>query len=396
MPTRRTGPRRAPATARMIALLIALVVLASVGALGGGGSPELAAALRRVGIGLPFLPAPAPSPVAVAPLADGTIAVYFTSPELVYPDLPRDRVPPAPEQALIADIEAATDTIAFVSFEYNLGSVAEALARARARGVAVRLALDREVLEHPAAARWAGVVEAAGIAVRWEESDAFLHSKFVVIDERLVWTGSWNATVNDTYRNNNNLLRITARPIIANYLAEFERMAAGDFGTTKGGRTPHPLVRRDGVSVATYFSPHEPVRPHVIDRIAGARASVDVLAFSLTDDEVGEALVARHRAGVRVRAVFERRNAEGVGSEYGRLRASGLAALEDGNCYTMHHKVIIIDRQVVITGSYNFTARAEDTNDENLLIIDSPAIAAAYLAEFERVYRQAELPTRCE
>jgi phosphatidylserine/phosphatidylglycerophosphate/cardiolipin synthase-like enzyme len=62
----------------------------------------------------------------------------------------------------------------------------------------------------------------------------------------------------------------------------------------------------------------------------------------------------------------------------------------------MHHKVIIIDRRVVITGSYNFTGRAEEVNDENVLIIDHPGIAEAYMAEFERVYAQAQSPPRCE
>jgi phosphatidylserine/phosphatidylglycerophosphate/cardiolipin synthase-like enzyme len=62
----------------------------------------------------------------------------------------------------------------------------------------------------------------------------------------------------------------------------------------------------------------------------------------------------------------------------------------------MHHKVIIIDDATVITGSYNFTRRAAHTNDENLLIIDSPALAAQFAAEFERVYRQARNPPRCE
>jgi len=62
----------------------------------------------------------------------------------------------------------------------------------------------------------------------------------------------------------------------------------------------------------------------------------------------------------------------------------------------MHHKVIVIDERIVITGSYNFTSRAERTNDENLLIIDDPSLTAAYLAEFERVFEQANNPTRCQ
>ncbi|HMO56365.1 MAG TPA: phospholipase D-like domain-containing protein, partial [Roseiflexaceae bacterium] len=75
--------------------------------------------------------------------------------------------------------------------------------------------------------------------------------------------------------------------------------------------------------------------------------------------------------------------------------AGGVDVLEDGNCYIMHHKVIIIDDRIVITGSYNFTASAETSNDESLLIIDDPTLAAAYVAEFDRLYAQATNPTRC-
>jgi phosphatidylserine/phosphatidylglycerophosphate/cardiolipin synthase-like enzyme len=56
----------------------------------------------------------------------------------------------------------------------------------------------------------------------------------------------------------------------------------------------------------------------------------------------------------------------------------------------MHHKVIIIDGDIVITGSYNFTASAERTNDENVVIFHDTKIAAVYLAEFQRVYADAQ------
>ena len=58
-------------------------------------------------------------------------------------------------------------------------------------------------------------------------------------------------------------------------------------------------------------------------------------------------------------------------------------------------EVIIIDERTVITGSYNFTARAEETNDENLLIVDDPTLAGQFMEEFERVYDQARHPTQC-
>ena len=59
--------------------------------------------------------------------------------------------------------------------------------------------------------------------------------------------------------------------------------------------------------------------------------------------------------------------------------------LQDGNPYLMHHKVIIIDGNTVIFGSFNFSNNADKDNDENLLIVDDAGLAQAFEAEFQRV-----------
>jgi phosphatidylserine/phosphatidylglycerophosphate/cardiolipin synthase-like enzyme len=56
---------------------------------------------------------------------------------------------------------------------------------------------------------------------------------------------------------------------------------------------------------------------------------------------------------------------------------------------------VIIGERIVITGSYTFTGSAESSNNENLVIIDDPAIARAYLDEFNRTCAQTQAPTRC-
>lgn len=323
------------------------------------------------------------------------LQVFFTTPTLVYPDVPDQRTPPSYEQAIIADLDAAQSSIDMAVFEYNLTSIADALIRAKERGVQVRLALDRENLEKPEMSSWAGDVEQADIPIAWEDSDAFLHSKFIIVDNALVWTGSWNATVNDTYRNNNNLLRFTIPEIVANYAAEFGQMFEGAFGNDKESLAPNPSVEFNGIHLENYFSPQDGIEQHILQRLNEARKTIRFLAFSFTSDAVAQALLERQSAGVTVQGVFENRNAGGTGAEFGALESEGVDVLEDGNCYTMHHKFFIIDDATVVTGSYNFTARAEDTNDENLLIIDNPTIAQQYREEFERVYSQAETPPRC-
>ena len=63
---------------------------------------------------------------------------------------------------------------------------------------------------------------------------------------------------------------------------------------------------------------------------------------------------------------------------------------QDGNPYTMHHKVIIIDGHTVITGSFNYSKNAAKSNDENIVIIREPTIAALYLAEWQMIWDGAK------
>jgi phosphatidylserine/phosphatidylglycerophosphate/cardiolipin synthase-like enzyme len=72
------------------------------------------------------------------------------------------------------------------------------------------------------------------------------------------------------------------------------------------------------------------------------------------------------------------------------LKNAGLDVRLDGNPRLMHHKLIIIDGKVVVTGSYNFSYNAEQNNDENTLIIHNQELAGEYLAEFQRIYSQAQ------
>ncbi len=76
------------------------------------------------------------------------------------------------------------------------------------------------------------------------------------------------------------------------------------------------------------------------------------------------------------------------------MKKAGLDVLQDGNPYVMHHKVFIIDGREVIFGSFNFSENADTSNDENLLIVDDPALAQAFEAEFQRVREVALDPPK--
>lgn len=339
-------------------------------------------------------PIPVTGPTAT-PIANQSIIMYTNTAELVYPDVPAERQMPQFYQAFLADIAAATQSIDIAVFDLDLPELTEALVAAQQRGVKVRVAFDDENLEDAKVATAIGALEDAGIKVASDQREPFMHQKIGVFDNQIVWTGSWNMTFNDTYRNNNNMLRIENPAMAADYTREVDQFMAGNFGTKKTGNAPFETVTLPDGSLDYYFSPKDKSNALIVDAINQAQTQVRFMAFSYTDDAIGQAMIAAHRRGLSVAGVMERQNVRGTGSEFAILEEGGVDILADGNCYIMHHKTMIIDDDVVITGSYNFTKSAEQSNDENLLIIRSPQLVAQYLAEYDRVRNQAENPLEC-
>jgi phosphatidylserine/phosphatidylglycerophosphate/cardiolipin synthase-like enzyme len=106
---------------------------------------------------------------------------------------------------------------------------------------------------------------------------------------------------------------------------------------------------------------------------------------------LSEALIERAKSGVTVTGVFDKdQYHSNSGTEFDTLRQAGIDVRLDGNPRLMHHKVLIIDQQTVITGSYNFSNNAEQKNDENTLIIHNQEIAAQYVTEFHQIYNLAQ------
>lgn len=304
-----------------------------------------------------------------------------------------------PEGGLGADlvwlIDRAETSVDIAAYDFELPNVAYALVAAHRRGVGVRLVTESDNFEGEAL----GLLLEAGIPVVGDPSDdGLMHNKFAVIDGQWVWTGSWNMTENGTRRNNNNVVLIASTALAENYGVEFEEMMAGQFGPTSPVNTPYPRVvitveSDDGqerqVEVETLFAPEGAVAKEVIAEIEAAQDRIRFMSFVFTSEEIAQAMVARAEAGVVVQGVMESRSAGSPYSQYDRLRRAVHDVLLDGNPYIMHHKVIIIDDETVILGSYNFSRSAETDNDENVLIIHDREVTGAFVDEFGRVYERA-------
>lgn len=219
--------------------------------------------------------------------------------------------------------------------------------------------------------------------VRKDKSSGLMHNKFCVLDRKRVTTGSMNPTENGDKKNSNNLLIIDSKYLAYNYYHEFDEMWKGVFG--KGEKIRFSKVNLSGIVVENYFCPEDGCKDRVVELIRAAKDSVHFMTFSFTDRDIAELLVNKSREGVMVYGIMEKQRITRKENVYSYLDKNGVNVFPDNNKYVMHHKVFVIDKSVVVTGSYNPTKNGDSVNDENVLVIYDDGIAEKFVDEFERV-----------
>jgi mitochondrial cardiolipin hydrolase len=181
--------------------------------------------------------------------------------------------------------------------------------------------------------------------------------------------------------------KTTRRTLLAGIL-----LASGCAGKTVA------TVSGSAVSVAspspneTCFSPEEPCGEKVAKFVEGAAVSVDVAAFDINLDSVVAALIrASNRLTVRI--VVDSRQARGPHSMVLFLLENGVNVRFGRQRRLMHNKFMIVDRQALQTGSFNYTKGAASFNQENQLYTSAPETVRKYQARFEQIWSSSRPAT---
>ena len=261
------------------------------------------------------------------------------------------------------------------------------------------------------------------------QGSSLMHHKFVIVDNRLVIITSANFTLSDTYGdftnsrslgNANNLLQINSPELAALFTQEFNIMwgdgPAGKpdslFGVKKPQRLPKTITLGE-TKITVQFSPSSPTLPWsdssnglIGKTLASASKSIDMALFVFSEQRLANILETSHQQNVQIRALIEPQFAYRPYSEAldmmgfalsnkckyevdnhpwkNPITTVGVPNLPKGDL--LHHKFAVIDNHTVITGSHNWSAAANNGNDETLLIIESPTVTAHYMREFAGLY----------
>ena len=260
-----------------------------------------------------------------------------------------------------------------------------------------------------------------------------MHHKFLVVDGREVVTGSANFTSSGihgdagaphTRGNVNHVVRIQSTALASLFEEEFARLWGDGPGGLEDGR--FGLGKDSGRSVRlqqgesrleVLFTPHSRRDGNnglaFIERVlATAREQVDMALFVFSDQGVANRLETLAQRGVGIRLLvdpgFATRDYSELLDMAGVVRPNHRCRVEAGNKPwppglaevgipqltrgdKLHHKFAVVDDTTVITGSFNWSAAAAHQNDETLLVIQHPKVAAAFRREFGRLWKNAEL-----
>jgi competence ComEA-like helix-hairpin-helix protein len=283
------------------------------------------------------------------------------------------------------------------------------------------------------------ILENGGIPIIDDRADGsrgsdLMHHKFIVVDNKRVIVTSANFTTSDIHGdfaspesrgNSNNLLKIESPELARLFTQEFNQMwgsgitAKKDskFGIKKTFR-PVQSVNIGKSKVAIQFSPTSPKQPWEESvngliglNLANAKKSVDLALFVFSEQRLANILEKPSLNGMPIRVLIDKNFAyrsysealDMMGVTYTEkcridgdnkpwkkpISTVGVPNLAKGDL--LHHKFAVLDGKTVITGSHNWSVAANHNNDETLLVIENPIVAAHFEREFNRLYSNASL-----
>lgn len=138
------------------------------------------------------------------------------------------------------------------------------------------------------------------------------------------------------------------------------------------------------------FTPGGNCTALIVEKLAQAKQTIRVQAYSFTSSPIAKAIVDAHRRGVNVKVILDKSQVND--NQYSAskfLENNEIPVVIDYKPAIAHNKVMVIDGHISITGSFNYTKAAQYKNAENVIIIDDKGIAATYLKNWETRYLQS-------
>lgn len=217
------------------------------------------------------------------------------------------------------------------------------------------------------------VLYRSAVILKTDYNGKIFHQKFVIRDSNVVLTGSTNFTVTGTSKNLNHLAIIRNKEVVKAYKREYNEMVAGRFGK-RSDTTIKPIeTKSNHVRLKPLFAPNHSPEMEIMKQMAKAKERIDFAIFTFSESSgIDDQMNLNVNAGIKVSGLIngDQRNQKwsasrqfnsNVDIKFTKKGKNGLGKL--------HHKLMVIDKKIVIIGSFNYTKPANLLNDENIIII---------------------------
>jgi phosphatidylserine/phosphatidylglycerophosphate/cardiolipin synthase-like enzyme len=142
--------------------------------------------------------------------------------------------------------------------------------------------------------------------------------------------------------------------------------------------------------IEVFFSPQGGCTEAIVKTLDQAKSSVLIQAYSFTSSPIAKAVADAHKRGVKTEVILDKSQRTEKYSSADFLAHAGIKVLIDDKHKIAHNKIMVMDSNTVITGSFNFTKAAEEGNAENLLIIRNRELAVKYIDNWNKHAQHSE------
>jgi len=280
------------------------------------------------------------------------------------------------DNIITKDISEANSTINMAMYYLTNKNITKALIKAHQRGVEVKIVTDDKNINLK---RYKSLKHYGVVIKDDNDKKALMHNKILIVDNHIVWIGSGNYTVYSFYRNSENFLKIRDNKIAKYYNKKFMTLY-----NNLDNISIEPYIDRE---LEIYFSKDSDIESRIIELIRASKVEIDIMMFAFTNRDIANELLKARERGVEVKIVIDRtqNKYQRANSIYNYLKLKGVDIELDRNRFKLHNKVMIIDSNITIIGSYNYTKKANSINDENILIIKDRELTEKYLGEFKKI-----------
>ncbi len=143
-----------------------------------------------------------------------------------------------------------------------------------------------------------------------------------------------------------------------------------------------PIRKNLSLKSAAYFSPGQACRDKIISLLNHAREKIDICVFTISDNNISQAILNAHQRGIDVTIISDNDKANDKGSDVSDLSAKGVNVIFDHSPHHMHHKFAIFDGQQLLNGSFNWTRSASTSNEENIIVTSETELVTAFENKF--------------